>query len=43
MCVRRGGAQVYADAWRSPTACVITHVEQSPMGDTYFPELDWSA
>jgi dihydrofolate reductase len=38
-----GGAQVYADALAIADRLVITHVEQSPMGDTYFPELDWSA
>jgi dihydrofolate reductase len=38
-----GGAQVYADTLAVADRLVITHVEQSPAGDTYFPDVDWSA
>jgi dihydrofolate reductase len=36
-----GGASVYADAMPVADRLVLTHVEQSPPGDTYFPAVDW--
>ena len=38
-----GGAQVYAGTLAVADRLVITRVEQSPPGDTYFPDVDWSA
>jgi len=38
-----GGAQVYAGTLPLADRLVITHVEQSPPGDTFFPDVDWSA
>ena len=37
-----GGAAVYAGTEPLADRLVITHVEQSPDGDTYFPDVDWS-
>ena len=36
-----GGAAVYAGTEPLADRLVITHVEQSPDGDTYFPDVDW--
>lgn len=38
-----GGAQVYAQALSVADRLVLTHVESSPAGDTYFPDVDWAA
>lgn len=40
-----GGAQVYAEALEQDLVdrMVVTHVHQSPEGDAWFPQLDWSA
>jgi dihydrofolate reductase len=38
-----GGAAVYAGTVLLADRLVITHVDQSPEGDTYFPDVDWSA
>ncbi|MGH3423583.1 MAG: dihydrofolate reductase [Nocardioidaceae bacterium] len=35
-----GGAQVYAAALPRADRLVVTHVEQAPDGDTYFPDVD---
>jgi dihydrofolate reductase len=37
-----GGAQVYAGTLALADRLVITHVEQSPAGDTYLPDVDWT-
>lgn len=39
-----GGAQVYAAALEAGIVdrMVVTHVHQSPDGDAWFPEVDWS-
>lgn len=37
-----GGAQVYADTLGFADRLVITSVDASPEGDTYFPSVDWS-
>ena len=37
-----GGAQVYADALPLADRLELTHVEAEPMGDTRFPDVDWS-
>jgi dihydrofolate reductase len=39
-----GGAQVYAEALAQDVVdrMVVTRVHQSPDGDAWFPELDWS-
>ncbi|MCW2769635.1 MAG: dihydrofolate reductase [Aeromicrobium sp.] len=39
-----GGAQVYATALAEGAVdrLVVTHVHQSPDGDAWFPEVDWS-
>jgi len=38
-----GGAQVYAEALTLADRLELTLVEASPEGDTFFPEVDWSA
>lgn len=38
-----GGASVYAGTLPLADRLVITHVEQSPEGDTYFPGVEWDA
>jgi dihydrofolate reductase len=40
-----GGAQVYAAVLSDDLAdrMVVTHVHQSPDGDAWFPEVDWSS
>lgn len=40
-----GGAQVYAAVIEdgSVDRMVVTHVHQSPDGDAWFPDVDWSA
>lgn len=35
-----GGAQVYESTLPFADRLVVTHVDQSPEGDTYFPEVD---
>ncbi len=37
-----GGAQVYAQTLGRADRLVCTYVHQSPPGDTYLPEVDWS-
>lgn len=39
-----GGAQVYAEALATDVVdrMVVTHVHQSPGGDAWFPDVDWS-
>ena len=39
-----GGAQVYAEALEAGVvdSMVVTHVHQSPDGDAWFPDVDWS-
>ncbi len=37
-----GGAQVYAQTLGRADRLVVTHVHQSPPGDTYLPQVDWS-
>jgi dihydrofolate reductase len=36
-----GGAAVYAGTEPLADRLVITHVQQSPDGDTHFPDVDW--
>lgn len=38
-----GGARVYADGLPRADELLITWVDAEPQGDTYFPDLDWSA
>jgi dihydrofolate reductase len=38
-----GGARVYADTLPLADRLVITHVESAPVGDTFFPDVEWSA
>lgn len=38
-----GGAEIYAAALPIATDLVLTHVEADVEGDTFFPEVDWSA
>jgi dihydrofolate reductase len=37
-----GGAQVYAETLPVADRLVVSHVDASPEGDTYFPTVDWS-
>ena len=37
-----GGAQVYAAALPFSDRLLITWVEASPDGDTFFPDVDWT-
>ncbi len=39
-----GGAQIYAEALSRDVVdeLIVTHIDASPDGDTYFPDLDWS-
>ncbi len=37
-----GGAQVYAEALPLSDRLLITWVDASPAGDTFFPEVDWT-
>ncbi|MDQ3158441.1 MAG: dihydrofolate reductase [Actinomycetota bacterium] len=39
-----GGAQIYAEALARGVVdqMIVTHIDASPDGDTYFPDLDWS-
>lgn len=36
-----GGAQVYGEALPHADRIVLTRVDAAPVGDTYFPDLDW--
>lgn len=40
-----GGAQVYAEALSREVVdtMIVTHIDAAPVGDTYFPPVDWSA
>lgn len=40
-----GGAQIYAEALAGGVVdkMIVTHIDASPAGDTYFPAVDWSA
>ena len=38
-----GGAKIYEEALPLVEAMYITHVKQCPLGDTFFPEVDWAA
>ena len=38
-----GGAAVYAEALGLVDELVVSHVAAAPAGDTYLPEVDWSA
>jgi len=38
-----GGAEIYAGAMPYVDRMVVSHVEQEPTGDRFFPEVDWSA
>ncbi len=37
-----GGAKIYEEALPLVEAMYITHVEQRPLGDTFFPEVNWA-
>lgn len=37
-----GGGQVYVETLPFADRLVITEVQQSPPGDTYFPDIDWT-
>lgn len=37
-----GGGQVYVETLPFADRLVITEVQQSPPGDTYFPDVDWT-
>ncbi|MDX6309635.1 MAG: dihydrofolate reductase [Nocardioidaceae bacterium] len=39
----QGGAQVYAEALPLADRLLVTWVDADPAGDTYFPDVDWSA
>ncbi len=39
----QGGARVYAEALAAADRMLITWVDDEPEGDTFFPDVDWSA
>ena len=38
----QGGASLYAEALTVADRLLITWVDDDPLGDTFFPEVDWS-
>ncbi|MGZ5407529.1 MAG: dihydrofolate reductase [Aeromicrobium sp.] len=38
-----GGAQIYAEALQRGVVdrLIVTHIDATPAGDTYFPDVDW--